>query len=136
MRDARERFEAAGATVVLIGLGDPDDAMAFCAQRAPGLVCTTSPDRSAHAAFGLRRGSLNQVAGPKTWTPWLRAQASRDHQGRFGQGDVAQLGGTFVVDTASVVRYAHVSARSSDNPQTDEVLTVVTAIQKEVEEAG
>ena len=136
MRDARERFEEAGAAIVLVGLSRPGDARDFCGRRAAGLVCTTSPDRSAHVAYGLRRGSLNQVAGPKTWGPWLRAQASSNHQGRLGQGDVAQLGGTFVVDTAGLVRYAHVSERSSDNPEIDEVLAGVTAIRKEVGEPG
>jgi hypothetical protein len=37
-------------------------------------------------------------------------------QGRFGQGDAAQLPGAFVVDTAGVVRYAYRDRRSDDNP--------------------
>ncbi len=128
MRGDRERFERAGANVVLIGLGSPEHAGDFCAGRALPFACLTSPDRSAHRAFGLRRGNTNQLAGPRVWLPWLRNQLGERHQGRFGQGDVAQLPGTFVVDRGGIVRYAHRGARSSDNPPNDEVLEALSAI--------
>lgn len=93
-----------------------------------GFACVSSPDRQAHRAFGLRRGTLNQVAGPAVWLPWLRRQAGPERQGRFGQGDVSQLPGTFVVDTDGVVRYAHRGRRSDDNPPNGELLSVLAAI--------
>lgn len=130
MRGDRERFERAGANVVLIGLGSPDQAGEFCARRAIPFACVTSPDRSAHRAFGLRRGTVNQVTGPRVWLPWLRNQLGERHQGRFGQGDVAQLPGTFVVDVSGIVRYAHRGSRSNDNPPNDEVLRVLSADER------
>jgi len=128
LRDDRERFEEAGAAVTLIGLGRPEQAAAFCERRRVPFSCLSSPDRSAHRAYGLRRGSLNQVAGPATWLPWVRNAATGNPQGRFGQGDVAQLPGTFVVDTTGVVRYAHRGRRSSDLAPNDEVLAVVARV--------
>jgi peroxiredoxin len=128
LRDDRDRFEEAGVNVILIGLGRPDQAARFCRDRSVPFTCVSSPDRQAHRAFGLRRGSLAQVAGPAVWLPWLRRQAGQEHQGRFGQGDVSQLPGTFVVDTDGVVRYAHRGRRSSDNPSNQEVLAAAAAI--------
>jgi peroxiredoxin len=125
LRDDRERFEAAGANVVLIGLGAPDQAERFCVRWRLPFDCLVSPDRKAHRAYGLRRGSFNQLAGPAVWLPWLRNQVTGKPQGAFGQGDPAQLPGTFVVDTGGIVRYAHVGRRSSDNPSNDEVLAAV-----------
>jgi peroxiredoxin len=135
LRDDRDRFEEAGAGVVLIGLGRPHQAARFCRDRSVGFACVSSPDRQAHRAFGLRRGSLNQVAGPAVWLPWLRRQTGPEHQGRFGQGDVSQLPGTFVVDTDGVVRYAHRGRRSSDNPSNRQILSVTAAI-REAERRG
>ncbi len=109
----------------MIGLGRPDQAAFFCDRAGVPFACMTSPDRSAHRAYGLRRGTLNQVTGPRMWGPWLRNQLSGLHQGRFGQGDVAQLSGTFVVDAGGVVRYAYRAQRSSDNPPNREVLAAV-----------
>ena len=111
-----------GASVVLIGLGSPEQASGFCSHRSIPFACLTSPDRSAHRAYGLRRGTYDQVSGPRVWLPWLRNQLGERHQGRFGQGDVAQLPGTFVVDREGIVRFAHRGRRSNDVPSNDQVL--------------
>ena len=114
--------------MALVGLGRPEQARAFCAERAGSLRCLTSPDASAHRAYGLRRGKLSELAGPKVWGPWVRNQVSGLPQGRFGQGDVAQLPGTFVVDPEGIVRYVHRGERSNDTPPNDEVLLAVAAV--------
>jgi peroxiredoxin len=131
LRDDRARFEEAGAGVALIGLGRPEQADVFCERRRLPFTCLTSPDRSAHRAYGLLRGSANQVAGPALWAPWLRNLMTGNAQGRFGQGDVAQLPGTFVVDTAGVIRFAHRGRRANDNPSNDEVLAALAALREE-----
>ena len=130
MRDDRERFDRAGATVVLIGLGQPDQTAAFCHTRDVPFTCLSSPDRSAHRAYGLRRGSFDQVAGPRVWLPWIRNQLGKEHQGRFGQGDTAQLPGMFVVDRDGILRFAHRGERSNDNPPNDDVLEALASIER------
>ena len=114
--------------MVLIGLGSPEQATGFCAQRSVPYACVTSPDRSAHRAYGLRRGTFDQVSGPRVWLSALRYQFGERHQGRFGQGDVAQLPGTFVVDRAGIVRFAHQGRRSNDVPSNEEVLRALEAL--------
>lgn len=115
--------------MAVIGLGSPKQAAAFCERRRVPFACLTSPDGSAHHAYGLRRGSLNQVAGPRVWAPWLRNTLAGNRQGRFGQGDPAQLPGTFLVDTGGVIRYAHVGRRSDDVPPNEEVLAAVASVR-------
>jgi peroxiredoxin len=132
LRDDRERFDRAGAAVALIGLGRPEHAAAFCDRREVPFVCLTSPDRSAHRAYGLRRGALNDVAGPAVWIPWLRNEVTGNPQGRFGQGDPRQLPGTFVVSTDGVIRFVHRGRRSSDLASNDTVLAAIDAIPGEI----
>jgi hypothetical protein len=117
--------------VTLIGLGRPEQANAFCGRHRAPFACLTSPNRSAHSAFGLRRGGWNEVVGPAIWLPWLRNELTGKRQGRFGQGDPAQLPGTFVVSPDGVIRYAHRGRRSSDLAPNDEVLAAVRAIPGE-----
>jgi peroxiredoxin len=131
LRDDRERFEASGANVVLIGLGRPDQAGWFCEQHELLFTCVVQPDRSAHKAFGLRRGTLNEVTGPAVWLPWLKNQLTGKRQTSWGrQGDVAQLPGTFVVDTNGIVRFAYRSRRANDIPSNRKVLAAIDRIQR------
>ena len=130
LRDDRDRFEEVDAAVALIGLGRPEQAAIFCERRRLPFACLTSPDRSAHRAFGLRRGTIAQVAGPVVWAGWIRNQVTGKAQGAFGQGDVSQLPGTFVIDTSGVIRFAHRGRRSNDLPSNDQVLAAVAGIRK------
>ena len=129
MRDDWDRFEAAGASVGVIGLGRPDQAKSFCERRRVPFACLTSPDGTAHRAYGLRRGSLNQLAGPRVWLSGIRNTFKGNPQGRFGQGDPARLPGTFVVDTSGRIRYGHRGRWSDDNPGNDEVLAALAAVR-------
>jgi peroxiredoxin len=134
LRDDREQFEAAGANVVLIGLGRPDQAGWFCAEHELPFACVVQPDRSAHKAFGLRRGTAGQLAGPRNWAPWVKNQLTGKRQTAVaGKGDPAQLPGTFVVDTSGVVRYAYRSKRSSDVPPNRNVLAALAGLAPEKE---
>ncbi len=113
--------------MALVGLGRPEQAAAFCARQRAPFVCFASPDRSAHRAFGLRRGTVNEVVGPAIWLPWIRNNLTGKRQGRFGQGDVRQLPGTFVVGPDGVIRFAHRGRRASDLPSNQELLSALRA---------
>ena len=128
MRDEADRFGDLGARVVLIGLGRPEQAADFCGRRRLAFDCVVQPERTAHKAFGLRRGTWNETTGPAVWVPWMKNVAAGRLQGGFGQGDPAQMGGTFVVDTEGIVRYAFRARRSSEIAGTDEVLEAVAAV--------
>ena len=134
LRDDRDRFEEAGANVVLIGLGRPDQAGWFCAEHELPFACVVQPDRGAHRAFGLRRGTPAQVAGPANWGRWVRNQFTGKRQTAIaGMGDGAQLPGTFVVDATGIVRYAHRGRRSSDLAPNDEVLEALAPLSPNME---
>ncbi len=127
MRDNRERIEATGAGVVVIGLGTPEQAAYFCDRRHVPFPCVVAPDRSAHRAFGLHRGTFQQVAGPRVWLPWARNAVTGTLQGRPA-GDMAQLAGTFVVDAAGVVRFVHRAQLSSEMPSMDGILRALAEV--------
>lgn len=136
MRDYRDRIEGLGANVVLIGLGSPGQAKVFCESQDVPFACVVSPDRTAHRAFGLRRGTANQVAGPRVWLPWLRNMAAGNRQTAWrGQGDVATLPGTYVVDSQGVIRYAYRGQRSSDLAPDGDVLAALAEIREKEETA-
>ena len=129
MRDEEDRLTPL-ANVVLIGQGDPALARDFCeARRIPERFhCLVAPENRAYREFGLARGTVMQVAGPRVWLPGARSFFGVEtHQGRT-RGDPMQLAGTFVIDRGGILRYAHRNRASADNPRNDDVLAALEAI--------
>jgi len=94
---ARERFEAAGASLVLIGMGTPRHAAWFRRRYAPDLTVLADEHRLSYRAAGMTVGSVAELVGPKSVIGGVRhAVRSGVVQGR-PVGNVAQLGGALVV---------------------------------------
>src|SRR5512137_213817 len=102
-------------------MGTPAESQAFrrlLDVRFP-LVC--DPDRRLYELYGLRRGSLGQVASAGVLLRSVRALL-QGHLPGMPQGDVLQLAGAFVVDRSGEVRFRHVSCDAADHPKVDDLL--------------
>jgi peroxiredoxin len=124
----RERFDAAGARLVVIGQGTPAHAQHFREQfDLEGLEVLVDPDRAAYKAAGAKVGSLSELLGPRSVLSGIkRAASERMVQGRT-QGHPAQLGGVLVIAPGGEVAWAHLAENAADNPPNDEVLEAVRA---------
>lgn len=79
--------------------------------------------KQTYRAYGLSR-SLIKAWGPKN----LRRHAQLIKAGRkFSgiQGDSAQMGGDFVIDSAGIIRYAYKSRDPTDRPSAENLLAVL-----------
>jgi peroxiredoxin len=129
LKDERERFQEAGAGIVLIGQGSPSDAIAFTRRMDHPFECLVDPDRSAYRAYGLPRARPAQVVGPRTALPFLRANLHKQTLQRGLQGGkFMQMPGTFVVDTEGLVRMAHRNRHVADTPPNQRILDVLAAL--------
>jgi peroxiredoxin len=121
----REKFDASGARLVVIGQGEPGDAREFMKTLKVDLPIYVDRDRAAYAAAGAKVGTLSELIGPKSVLRGLKRSASeRVHQGRI-VGHAAQLGGVFVIRPDGSIPYAHLAQDASDNPPNEEVLAAV-----------
>jgi peroxiredoxin len=131
LRDDRERFEEAGAEIVLIGQGTPSDAVAFTRRMDQPFQCLVDPDRSAYRAYGLGKARPAQVVGPRTTLPFLRANLRKETLQRGLQGGkFMQMPGTFVVDTQGTVQMAHRNRHVADTPSNKRILDVLEALRQ------
>lgn len=127
VRDEREAFVEAGARVVMIGQGRPEQAAAFCRDRQLPFTCTVDPDRRVYDAFGLGRARIKDLVDPRTATRGLRLAVDRETRQGAISGDPRQLGGTVVVDRSGVVRFVHRNQTVWDDAPNDVVLAAVQA---------
>jgi peroxiredoxin len=131
LRDDRERFERAGATISLIALGPYTRAQLFCDERHVPFECLSDPDQDAYRAFGLERGSNLQLFGPQLLLRYARAILKRDVEtAKLSGDDYRQMPGVFVIDRSGVIRYAYRNRDVADNPPNDEVLEALAPLRR------
>ena len=95
MRDALPAIRARGAELVVIGSGEPYQALQFRDEQDIDFPLLVDPELRAYAAAGLRRGVMRTV-GPAAIRHAIRALRGRFRQGRI-RGNAWQLGGVFVI---------------------------------------
>jgi hypothetical protein len=112
----RPGLEARGTRLVLVHMGSEAEAQAFFEGFGLGDVLRVGDRvRWLYRAFGLRRGSLWQLLGPRVWWRGFRAGVIHGHGiGRL-EGDALQMPGVFLVHHDEMLR-SHVHRDASDRP--------------------
>ena len=117
----KDAIRAAGLKIVTVGIGKPQHAAHFCGKLAPSATCLVNETNDVHFAYGLKRGGLGQLLNPKLYAASARATRAGFTQGK-ATGDIAMLGGIFVVDQQGIIRYAYANDYAGDYPEIAEVL--------------
>jgi hypothetical protein len=127
----RIEFENAGVHVVAVGLGEPKHAALFGPRLAPSVTCLTRPTPEAHYAYGIGRAQGQNLIQPGMLSAAVKAAAGGHLQGK-ATGDARVLSGTFVIDHAGVIRFAHYARFPGDDPRIEDILRAAEALRTEV----
>jgi peroxiredoxin len=123
----RERFEAAGVRLALIGQGTPAQAREFRDSHKLELEMYVDERRDAYRGAGAKIGTFGELLGPRSVAVGIRrALTDGVRQGRT-VGHPAQLGGVLLVRPDASIPYAHLAQNAADNPANDEVLAAARA---------
>lgn len=126
----RERFEAAGLGLVVIGQGTPAHALEFQARNdIDGLTLLVDETRASYDAAGAKVATIAELLGPRV----VARGAVSGLRSRLPQtatkGHPAQLGGVLLVLPDGSVPYAHLAEDASDNATTDEILAAAGRVR-------
>jgi peroxiredoxin len=112
----RAEIEAFGARLVLVHMGTDEQGAVFFSKYGLGDVPRISDtQRSLYRAFGLPRGGLSDLFGPKVWVRGFEAGILGRHGVGKLAGDGFQMPGVFLLYAGEVIRsYRHQYA--SDRP--------------------
>ena len=121
-----DEFHAAGADVVLLGVGTPEQAHAFRVLTGWKGALLTDPLRLAYAAADLRRTSLLRLLRPSLLRGVLRARGEGFRQTKTA-GDPWQLGGALVIAPGDRVLRSH----RNQSPQEELPLDALLAALRE-----
>jgi peroxiredoxin len=116
LAQARPSIEAEGARLVLVHMGTDEQGRALTSRYGlEDCPRISDPDRSLYRAFGLRRGSLGDLFGPKVWWRGFQAGILARHGIGALAGDGFQMPGVFLLYAGQVIRsHRHLSA--ADRP--------------------
>jgi peroxiredoxin len=112
----RRAIEALGVRIALVHMSSEASADRFFTRYGLADIDRVSdPNQNLYRAFGLARGRLGQLFGPKAWIRGFQAGILRRHGVGLLQGDGFQMPGVFLVFHGEVISsYRHVSA--ADRP--------------------
>jgi len=109
--------------VIIISFGSYPAAQSWLKETCAPFQLLLDSERVVYQAYGLERSFLHSW-GPKTIWRYVRLlTAGRKWRGI--QGDSAQLGGDFIVDTNGVIRLAYRSHDPTDRPSTDHLMDLL-----------
>ena len=111
-----DRLKELNTKVIIISFGSYPAAQSWLKETCAPFQLLLDSERVVYQAYGLERSFLHSW-GPKTLT------AGRKWRGI--QGDSAQLGGDFIVDTNGVIRLAYRSHDPTDRPSTDRLMDLL-----------
>ncbi len=117
----KDEIKAAGLKNVALGIGLPKHAAQFGGKLAPSIICLTNETNAVHYLYGLHRSGLGQMFNPKLYQASIKAARAGLTQGE-ATGDIAMLGGMFIVDQQGLIQYAYVGDFAGDYAPIPDVL--------------
>lgn len=108
MKDISEKrasFESQGFHIVFVHMSDTDTANQYFKQfDLKGITFINDPAQRYYAAFGLLRGSFNQLYGLQTWIRGFQLRAQKGFQLELAQklGDSTQMPGVFILQNGEI----------------------------------
>jgi peroxiredoxin len=122
---AREKFEAAGGDVVLIGQLTPRHAAHFRRRQGLGLTVLADERRESYDAAGAKIATMGELLGPRVAAKGLLTSLKTGRTQTRTIGHPAQLGGAMVIAPDGTVVWSHMSEDAGDNAPPDEILAAV-----------
>jgi len=104
LRARRASLESGGTRLLLVHMSPGDQAEPiFSRHGLDGIEHVSDPDQVLYRAFGLARGSLLQLFGPRVWVRGVLATLRGHLVGKLA-GDGLQMPGVFLVENGRIVR--------------------------------
>ncbi len=126
LREQQAVLEALGVVVVVVSFEPPERMAAFQRNEALPYAVHSDAPRNWYRAFGLASAGRRRLFGLRTIAAYITG-ALQGHWYRPATGDIAQLGGDFIVDRRGRVVFSHRSVDPADRPA---VTTLLDAFRR------
>lgn len=122
----QNELDQANARVLIITFGSLLGAQAWLEETCSPFRLLLDPERRVYQAYGLERSLLRSWNLRTLWTYVKLLSAGRKWRGI--QGDSAQLGGDFIIDSLGKIHLAYRSYDPTDRPSVQHLLAIMRSI--------
>jgi hypothetical protein len=123
VRERWDEFADRDASALVVSFAAAERLEDYRDHLALPFAVAADPDRRAYRAYGLTRGSLWQIWGPRVLWRYATLLARGRRPQRPARGDdLSQLGGDFVIAGDGRLSYAHLSHSPADRPPVEDLL--------------
>jgi hypothetical protein len=126
---ARRDFEAADATLTLIGQLTPRHAAHFRRRQQIDVPILADEQRASYKVAGAKIATMSELFGPKVVARGAATTARTGLLQTRTVGHPAQLGGAMIVLPDGPVAWSHMSEDASDNAPAEEILAALRALE-------
>ena len=126
MRRNKKSFEKAKAQVLLVGMGKPAESAEFAAKYNVPFPIVADPEKRLYRKYGLKQMSTLGLFSPSLAIKGISAIVG-GHGIGMPQGDVRQLPGVFIINTAGLIVYSHFSSNPADHPDAQTIIAALGA---------
>ena len=124
----RDRLTDLGDTAVaVVTFATPERVAASHRALLAPLTLLVDEERDTYRGFGLGRGSVWKVWGPKVWAEYLRL-IRRGRRPQRTHEDTLQLGGDVVVDRRGRIAFLYRSDDPTDRPTIVALIAVIRTL--------
>jgi peroxiredoxin len=125
---ARERFAAAGCSVLVVSQAKPETLARYVERQKWHVPIVADTEREGYAAFGLERTGWLTFFRPKVLRGYLRGM-TRGYGVKKpnSEEDLLQLGGDFILNRQREIVFAYRSADPTDRPPIAGLLAAIPA---------
>lgn len=116
---AASEADASYPAVLFFFQGSSREGRAFLRHYWPDARAVADAELDFYRAFGVDRGSLNQMLGPRVWAAKRRAHR-KGHRNGEADGDIWRMPGLFVVAGERVL-WRHAFRHAADHPVFSEI---------------
>lgn len=124
LRRSENSFAKAGAQVVLVGMGTPSESAEFAAKFNVPFPIVTDSQKRLYRKFKLKQMSTLGFFSPSVAIKGVAAIVG-GHGIGMPHGDVRQLPGVFIIDTAGLIVFSHFSSNPADHPGPKTILAAL-----------
>ena len=124
MREHQAEFQAKGASIAAISLGDRNYAKMFQEDTGITFPLLIDEERKAYEIAGLKQANIFHLFRSDNFASRKRAKSAGHAQHKLGANPF-QLGGTFIFGPGNIDRFAHLSKTFGDNAPIPDLLKIL-----------